>query len=127
MDCLKHLTVVPIYVGVHRNLFRTQDPKGFIPALPSKNELRPLHFLKVHTQVSPLPSNLVNQGGASCYMAGKVGSCWGLGSTPSTCDFPFSCLCLGFEEGRQSPIHPVVDFTGLDTVVLLEPFNSINA
>lgn len=51
--CLKHLTVVAIYVGVHRNLFsRTQDPKGFIPALTSKNEPRPLHFLKVHTQVS---------------------------------------------------------------------------
>lgn len=55
------------HVRVHGNPFsRTQDPKGLIPALPSNElwkELRPLHFLKVHTQVSPLPSNLVNQAG----------------------------------------------------------------
>lgn len=63
------LQSLPIYVG-QRNLCTAglQDPKGFIMALTSRNELRLLHF-SFCVQALPVPSlSLINKGGASCYM-----------------------------------------------------------
>lgn len=70
--------------GLKKPVYRTQDAQGFITALASKNELRPLHLmsLKLRVQGPPLPPlSLVNQGRAFCYMASL--GCLGMFSVTS--------------------------------------------